>query len=168
MLSNPEKPRHPAQDTYDAQRAARQDAFLAAYPQFGNIRATAAAVGISDAVVYGLWNKDPEFKERLALANELHADYLEELALKKVQRMESKDNILHMMLLNGARPEKYRERQQGSAGPVSVTSITINMPDGVKMPLPTPEVTEGSYQELPSSSNPDATDTVTGPDTPVS
>ncbi len=73
-----------------------------------------------------------------------------------------------MMLLKGARPEKYREQRAAPSGAVTVTSITINMPDGVKMPLPTPEVTEGSYQELPSSSNPDATDTVTGPDTPVS
>ena len=170
MLSNPEKPRHPAQDTYDAQQLARQDAFLEAYKVCGTITSASKAISIAAYTVH-LWKQQDAqgFNERLAMAQVEFGEFLEDLALQKVQRLDSKDNLLHIAMLNANRPDKYhRNDDRTPSSPVRVTSITINMPDGVKMPLPTPEVTEGSYQELPSASNPDATDTVKGPDTPVS
>lgn len=138
---------HPARATYDAQVQARQQAFLAAYGTLGNQTEAAFVIGVHRETVR-CWLRDDDFsfRERFQEAQEVFADYLEQMARKKVERMDSKDNLLHMMLLNGNRPTKYRPTQQQNGGNVTITQIIINPPRDRAV------VTKAaSYQVLPSA-----------------
>ncbi len=72
---------------------------------------------------------------------------------------EYSDNLL-MFRAKRLDPEYKDSPQHVPSGPVSVTSITINMPDGVKTPLPTSTITEADYKELPSRKKSDPTESV--------
>ncbi len=124
-----DKLQHPARATYDANTEASQQAFLAAYPAAGNIAQAAKAIGIHPQTVYMFWNKDEKFREQLQVARELHVDYLEHLALQKIETMDPRHDNMHMQQLNAGRPEKYKPelRTQGATTP-SVTQINIIMP----------------------------------------
>jgi len=145
-----DKPHHPAQATYDANRVASQQAFLAVFPTAGNIAQAAKAIGIHPQTVYMLWNKDEEFREQLAVARELYSDYLEELALQKIQTGDWHHDNMHMQQLNAARPEKYKPELRLQPGAVTpATIIVINLAPGVEMPAVTaPKIVDGRSREV--------------------
>ena len=141
-----DKPQHPARATYDANTEASQQAFLAAYPAAGNIAQAAKAIGMHPQTVYMLWNKDEAFREQLQVARELHVDYLEHLALLKIETMDPRHDNMHMQQLNAGRSEKYKPelRQQANAAP-SHTVINIIVPEGAKVKG---EIVEGKSREV--------------------
>ncbi len=145
---------HPARATFDKNTLERQEKFLASFPDYGSVAETCRAVGIT-AECHRLWLKNDAqgYVERWSLAQEEYGGFLEHLAHKRVLSPDGKtgSDILLIAMLNANKPDKYhRGEQRTPSSPVTVTSITINMPDGVKTPLATPTVTEGDYKELPS------------------
>lgn len=104
---------HPARATYDAHMAQRQDRFLAVYAEFGNIPEAALVSNVSDETVR-LWERDNDlgFAQRFQRAKRAYAEYLEQLARKRVQAPSFNgrigSDVLLLGLLNANWPEKYR------------------------------------------------------------
>ena len=111
-------PLHPARATYDAKTTASQDAFLAAFGQCGSIAQAAAAAGVHPATVRDLWVKNDAlgFQARFHNAQAEFADYLEQLALKRVENPTNNgrtgSDVLLMGLLNANHPTKWRHNVQ--------------------------------------------------------
>ena len=111
-------PLHPARATYDAKTTASQDAFLKAFGQCGSIAQAAAAAGIHPATVRDLWVKNDAlgFQARFHNAQAEFADYLEQLALKRVENPTNNgrtgSDVLLMGLLNANHPTKWRHNVQ--------------------------------------------------------
>ena len=105
-------PLHPARATYDAKTRASQDAFLIAFPRSRSIAEAAATAGVSDQSVYD-WRQDNilGFSARFARAQMQRADYLEELAQKRVENPSFNGRIGSDVLLMGmlnANSDKWR------------------------------------------------------------
>lgn len=157
---------HPARATLDKNTLARQEKFLASFPDYGSVAETCRAVGIT-AECHRLWLKGDVqgYVARWAVTQEEYGGFLEHLAHKRVldpdKDTRTGSDILLIAMLNANKPDKYhRGEQRTPSGPVMVTSITINMPDGVKTPLPTPTITEADYKELPSRKESDPTESI--------
>ena len=103
---------HPARATYDAKTLASQDAFLLAFPRSRSIAEAASAAQVSDQSVYD-WREDNilGFSARFARAQLQRADYLEELAQKRVENPSFNGRIGSDVLLMGmlnANSDKWR------------------------------------------------------------
>lgn len=104
---------HPARATYDERMRAEQEAFLLAFPHSRSIAQAAASAGVTFGAVYQ-WRVDNAlgFLERFRLAQAARADYLEELAQKRVENPSFNgrigSDVLLMGLLNANYPEKWR------------------------------------------------------------
>ena len=111
-------PLHPARATYDAKTLASQDAFLAAFGQCGSIAQAAAAAGVHPVHVRKHWINDDAlgFQLRFRDAQAEFADYLEQLALKRVEAPSFNgrigSDVLLMGLLNANYPTKWRHNVQ--------------------------------------------------------
>jgi len=93
---------------------ARQDAFLAAYAEVGSLRAAADACEIPRDTVSS-WNRTDVqgFRARYSQAKEVFREYLQDLAVGRVQQQKPNDNpVLLITLLNAHWPEKYRRDGQ--------------------------------------------------------
>mgnify|MGYP001583357886 FL=1 len=79
-------PLHPARATYDAKMLAEMNAFLIAFPHSRSIQEAADAAGVTFGAVYQ-WRRDNAlgFLPRWEIAQAARADYLEELAQKRVE-----------------------------------------------------------------------------------
>lgn len=109
-------------------KAARQDAFLAAFGGCGNISTAAKLTEIDRKEHYRWLESDPAYAERFKGATEEAADALEHEARRRaVEGVEEPvgwfqgqpggyvkkySDTLLIFLLKGARPEKYRERYE--------------------------------------------------------
>lgn len=106
-------PLHPARATYDAKMLAEMDAFLIAFPRSRSIAEAAACAGVTFGAVYQ-WRVDDAlgFLARFKVAQGARADYLEELAQKRVENPSFNgrigSDVLLMGLLNANYPEKWR------------------------------------------------------------
>ena len=111
-------PLHPARATYDAKTLASQNAFLAAFTHCGSITLAASAVGLHPATVRDSWVKNDAlgFQARFHNAQAEFADYLEQLALKRVENPTNNgrtgSDVLLMGLLNANHPTKWRHNVQ--------------------------------------------------------
>ena len=88
----------------------RQDRFLRAFAVCRTKSTAARAAGIDrNTVIYWERHDTLGFKERLAYADEVFLNSLEDLALNRVRAQKPSDNpTLLIMLLNGNLPDKYR------------------------------------------------------------
>ena len=109
---------HPARATYDAKTAASQNAFLAAFTQCGSITLAAAAAGVHPTHVRQHWIMDDAlgFQQRFHDAQAEWSDYLEQLAVKRVENPSFNgrigSDVLLMGLLNANHPTKWRHNVQ--------------------------------------------------------
>ena len=111
-VSPPKKP-HPAQATYTAKTSAYQEAFLAAYPSLGTVKASAAAAHVTDQAVWNWIQSDHlGFKERYLAAQRQWAEHLEDLARKRVEEPSNNgrtgSDVLLIAMLNANYPSKWR------------------------------------------------------------
>jgi len=116
-----------ARDRYDdttrlKEQQVKQDAFLAAYPEFGSIKATVKSIahilesksieGSQRMVSHWLERDNLGFIERFAQVKMEHAEYLETLALDRVKNAGPQDKIgsdvLLIALLNANNPQKFK------------------------------------------------------------
>lgn len=101
----------------------------------------------------------------MATAHATFGDYLQDLALQKVERLESKDNLLHLAMLNAHVPELYKPERSQTTNNVSITKVTYVVNESASRdPLP---ATDAEYWELPQdteSGHPGITDSVTETD----
>ncbi len=107
--------------------------FLAALSESGNVRLACEAAGIGRTVVYDLRAADPTFADDWESAQDEAADLLEEEARRRahdgweepvfgslgnnrgsgeIGTVRKYSDTLLIFLLKGAKPEKYRERNQ--------------------------------------------------------
>lgn len=143
---------HVARAAYDAKTATLQDAFLTARTKVSNNAKAADAVGISRETVR-LWERnDPAFAEKLAHAKEEFGDYLQDLALQKVERLESKDNLLHLAMLNAHVPHLYRPENTRTINDNRQVHIHEHYPDGPRRRSLEPESVEAEVREIPTDS----------------
>jgi hypothetical protein len=93
---------------------ANQDAFIAAYVEVGSLRTACNAIGVSRSTVVTWNNKDTYgFRARYSQAKEIFREYLQDLAVGRVQDQKPNDNpVLLITLLNAHWPEKYRRDGQ--------------------------------------------------------
>jgi len=104
----------------DAQVAARQKAFLEAFPKVGTISGTvkamadaASALGITANMV-SLWKRDntQSFREKFETVQLEFSEYLEDVALTRVINAKPNDkmgsDVLLITLLNANNPAKYK------------------------------------------------------------
>ena len=89
---------------------AKQDAFLAAYSIAGSVRAAALAIDVPIGTAkYWIVQDTLGFKEKYKDAKEMFREYLQDLAVDRVQNQKPGDNpVLLITLLNAHWPEKYR------------------------------------------------------------
>jgi hypothetical protein len=87
-----------------------QDSFLAAYVLVGSIKKASEAAGMSRNTVKGWTKNDVQgFRERMEGAKEDFREYLQDIAVERVQGQKPGDNpVLLITLLNSHWPEKYR------------------------------------------------------------
>lgn len=125
-------------------RTSKKDAwrgvFLAALSELGNVKAAVEEAGVSRAFVYEERNRDAEFARAWESALETAADVMEREAFRravegvdepvfspkgfKVGTVRKYSDTLLIFLLKGARPEKYRERQDvAHSGSIQVEYI---------------------------------------------
>lgn len=123
-------------------RNPKQEAFLAAYAQVGNVTAAAKIAGVNRSTHYE-WLKCDQYQARFSEAHEEAADALEaearRRALSGVDRpifqrgqqvgvvREYSDTLL-IFLLKATRPEKFRERfdhrlSGGEGGPIKMEIV---------------------------------------------
>jgi hypothetical protein len=78
--------RHPAQDTFNQNVERNQSRFLALFPSIGTISKTADAAGITRETVQQWCRSDRNgFRDQLADAKLQFSEYLENLALQRIQ-----------------------------------------------------------------------------------
>lgn len=105
---------HPARATYDAKTLAHQDAFLLAFAKLGTISSASHAAQISEYETVRLWLRDNTlgFKERYAIAQLQFAEYLETVALERVETPTNNgrtgSDVLLIAMLNANHPTKWR------------------------------------------------------------
>jgi hypothetical protein len=149
-------PEHPARAAYSARTQGLQAAFLAAYSKAGTVTAACAAVpgGLSLQAVRN-WDQGDVlgFSAAYADAREAWADYLEDLAYKRVANPEGSkgSDILLIALLNAHKPAKYRQQAvQLEVGPRVLDALRAaqarDSAQGVE--LDGPGVVDGSAREL--------------------
>ena len=93
---------------------AKQDAFLAAYAEVGSLKSAADACNLKRDTVSS-WNKKDGygFRAKYTQAKEVFREYLQDLAVGRVQQQKPNDNpVLLITLLNAHWPEKYRRDGQ--------------------------------------------------------
>jgi len=93
---------------------AKQDAFLAAYREVGSLKSAAEACELNRNTVSS-WNKNDVqgFRAKYSQAKEEFREYLQDLAVGRVQQQKPNDNpVLLITLLNAHWPEKYRRDGQ--------------------------------------------------------
>ena len=107
-------------DSRSQRTIANQDAFLAVYREIGSVSKSAKEVGIDRTTVQGWARKDLHgFKEKYALAKEDFREYLQDMAVSRVQDQKPNDNpVLLITLLNAHWPEKYRRDSNAASGEV--------------------------------------------------
>jgi hypothetical protein len=90
--------------------AKRKEIFLAAYEEYGTIRASCRAAGVSQAAYLNWHARDDEFVKELELKKRSFAESLEELALDRVRNPDKNrgSDLLLIGLLNANMPSKYR------------------------------------------------------------
>lgn len=116
----------PTQVERDAMRAAQKARMLAAYADVGTVREAAELVGISRRTHSRWADADPDYARAFADAREDVADTLETEAIRRatvgveepvfykgelVGHVRKFSDTLLIFLLNGLRPEKYRDRR---------------------------------------------------------
>lgn len=126
----------------------KQRAFLAAYEETGNISRAALDSNVHRTRHYE-WLNDPDYADAFRLAEEVAADKLEEEARRRavqgvdepvfykgesVGSIKKFSDTLLIFLLNGARPEKYKQRNHTEVtgkggGPIQVASRVSDMSD---------------------------------------
>ena len=105
---------HPARATYDAKMLAEMDAFLIAFPHSRSIAEAATCAGVTFGAVYQ-WRMDDAlgFLARFKIAQGERADYLEELAQKRVESPSFNgrigSDVLLIAMLNANEPGKWRQ-----------------------------------------------------------
>lgn len=114
-------------------KTAHQQAFLAALARTGTISAAARKVGIPREVVYD-WREDEGFIEKFQAAKDEFAEYLEALALARVEAAEKPSDTMLIFMMKGAMPEKYKDRVwqevSGPGGkPIELTPKYAELPD---------------------------------------
>ena len=89
---------------------AKQDAFLAAYSIAGSVRSSALAIDVPIGTAkYWIVQDTLGFKAKYRDAKEMFREYLQDLAVDRVQNQKPGDNpVLLITLLNAHWPEKYR------------------------------------------------------------
>lgn len=142
--------------TRRAMKDTRQTAFLRAFAKVGNISSAATDTGIRSRTVRDWLNQDSEFATLFEEAKEEFADYLEKLALQKIETMKQGHDLLHITLLNANRPAKYRREQATSRGEITITQIIINPPQSSSAENAT--ITTHAYQVLESTHQPQLAD----------
>ena len=93
-----------------ADLAKRKVLFLKAYDEFGTVRGTAEAVGITRDTYRRWLGEDPEFMRSMDEAKQSFGEYLEGLALERIKNPDKGkgSDVLLMFMLNGNMAPKYR------------------------------------------------------------
>lgn len=122
-------------------KKALQEEFLSAYESMGNISGAARLVGMTRATHYLWMSSDPTYPERFESSDEIAIDRLEQEARRRaivgvedpvfhggkiVGATKRYSDTLLIFLLKGARPEKYRERQDVSVKVEDVRPLVID------------------------------------------
>lgn len=110
----------------------QRESFIEALSRSANIRASAAAAGISRDTAYRWKREDPEFSAAWDTALEDAIDTLEEEAWRRATAIEEPSDTLLIFLLKGNRKEKYRERHDVKTS----GSVQVNLYMPEKDPLP--------------------------------
>lgn len=140
---------HAARASMDQATLTRQNAFLAAYPDFGTISHACQAVGIDrESVRWWRRNDILGFADRFTAAQEAYGDYLENLAHQRVTTPGARtgSDILLIAMLNANRPDKWRRDPNPAPQRVQVTQIIINAPGQAA------RIVEAQVTELPDPS----------------
>lgn len=140
-MAGPTKPRHNV--------APKKKAFLAALAETGNVSRAAEVAGVDRRTHYRWLKEDEDYAERASDAMDQAADYLEGEARRRATeglrqyKFDKGVPILHpvtkepyyehsysdtllIFLLKGARPEKYRDRQQVEhSGSIATPSLEV-------------------------------------------
>lgn len=106
----PEDPRFDGVDGPKHDTRAKQERFLRAFGELGELTSSAKAAGISRASHY-IWleNDTLGYRERFAYAKETHDDRLERKLYNLVDGLQPHHNPTALIFaLNGAKPEKYK------------------------------------------------------------
>lgn len=121
----PKKPRSDKHSKAATKR--RQDVFLKAYRECGNVRKATEIAKIGRSFHYHWMERDPKYRERFELVVDDAADKLESEAWRRahdgvkkpvyqqgvcVGYIQEYSDTLLIFLLKGLRPEKFRERQE--------------------------------------------------------
>ncbi len=116
-----------AKKVYSFINGRQKNNFLNAYVRDGTIGCAAMAVGLTRQTHYNWLKEDPAYAKAFAKAREMAADLLEEEARrravegdevpvyykgKKVDAYRKKSDALLILLLKGAKPEIYADRQE--------------------------------------------------------
>ena len=97
-------------------------AFLEAYAESGNVKASAQAAGITKQNVYAARKKSKTFAEQFKRAREEAADNLEGVAFKRAE--ESSDTLL-IFLLKGLKPETYGDKVRHGGIPGAPVEVVV-------------------------------------------
>lgn len=115
-----------------ANQAHKKAAFLKAYEKTGGKSLAAKAVGISRGIVWEWEKADEEFREAVLAVEEADTEELEGIA---AERARAKSDLLMMFLLNGRKPEKYKQRTQTEhSGEVTVKLVRFGSKDAKDKP----------------------------------
>lgn len=133
-----------ASERQRAARTKRQELFLLTYAREGTVHRGCEAAGVSRRAVYNWIEADKLFAAKFERAREIATDILEEearrRALKGVEEpvfyqgqvvgsVQKYSDILIMMLLNGHRPERFKNRQEHTGkdgGPIAVVHVSYD------------------------------------------
>jgi len=125
---------------------ARQNAFLAAYAEVGNVTRAAELAKVPRSMHYE-WMKDPEYAEAFAQAEQQACDRLEQEARRRALEgveepvfhrgeqcgvVRKYSDTLLIFLLKGAMPHKYKERVQNEVS--GSLTIKVGLPDDLAIP----------------------------------
>jgi hypothetical protein len=86
----------------------KQNAFLAAYAESGNISLAAKAAKVARRSHYE-WMTNPQYAAAFASAKEQACEYLESIAWQRATRADKPSDVLLIFLMKGSMPDKYRD-----------------------------------------------------------
>lgn len=132
-----------AKQVYRFVSSKQKNRFLNTYIAEGTIGAAAEACGITRQTHYNWLKEDPEYKKGFAQAKEMAGDLIEEEARrravegdecgiyykgKRVGSYRKKSDALLILLLKGAKPDVYADRQETKIS----GEITVNAAQALK------------------------------------
>ena len=133
---------------HNTARRKKQNSFLKAFSESGNITKAAKIAKIDRKLHYFWMDEDPEYPAKFRDAQEKAADVLEEEARRRAvdgvehavgwhkgepggYEQQYSDTLL-IFLLKGARPEKYRERYEVTGANGEPIKVTLYLPSNTR------------------------------------